>query len=62
MQPHIIDSREKKFGKEVSVMQSYTIPGTPSFKIVQPKRELEVVESDMQSRYRKSVGMLLYLI
>jgi hypothetical protein len=29
MQIHVIDNLEKKFGGEVSGMQSYTTPGTP---------------------------------
>jgi hypothetical protein len=40
MQPHLIDNLEKKFGEEVSTMQSYTTAGMSQFKIVRPTREL----------------------
>jgi hypothetical protein len=62
MQPDLIDNLEKKFGEEVSGMQSYNTPGTPRFKIVKPTRELEVIKTNTQSRYRSAVGMLFYLI
>jgi hypothetical protein len=53
MQPHLIDNLKKKFGEEVNINQSYTTPGT---------KEVEVVETNLQSRSRSGVGMLLYLI
>jgi hypothetical protein len=35
---------------------------TPCFKIVRPSNELEVIEVNLQSRFRSGVAMLLYLI
>jgi hypothetical protein len=61
MQPHLIDNLEKTFGEEVSGMQSYTIPGTPRFKIVRPTNELEVIMANMHLRYRSGIVMFLYL-
>jgi hypothetical protein len=43
-------------------MQSYTTPGTPQFKIVRLTNELEVIDPDLQLRFKSGVGMLLYLI
>jgi hypothetical protein len=62
MQPHLIDNLDKKFGGEVSKMQSYTTPGTPCFKIVKPTNELEVIKADLQLRSRSDMCILLYLI
>jgi hypothetical protein len=59
MQPHPIDNLEKKFGEEVSKMKRYTAPGTPQFKIMRPKNELEVIETDLQSRFRSGLNMIL---
>jgi hypothetical protein len=62
MQPHLIDNLDKKFDGEVNKIHSYIIPGTHQFKIVRPTNELEVIEADLQSRFRSGVGILLYLI
>jgi hypothetical protein len=62
MQPHLIDYLEKKFGGEVSKMQSNTTPRTPQFKIMIPTNKLEVIEAYLKSRFRSDMGVLLYLI
>jgi hypothetical protein len=40
----------------------YKTPGTPRFKIVCPDNDDDIIEPNLQSRYRSGVGMLLYLI
>jgi hypothetical protein len=40
----------------------YKPPGTPRFKIVRPAADDDVIDADLQGRYRSAVGMLLYPI
>jgi hypothetical protein len=42
-------------------MRKYLTPGTPRFKIQKSTDDLEVVNGDLQRKYRSGVGMLLYL-
>ena len=51
MQHHLIDNLEKQFGDDVRRLHSYTLPGTPRFKIVRPAVKMECTDTDMQSRY-----------
>ena len=53
---------EKTFEEEIKGMRKYQTPGTPGFRIVKPTEDEPILESDMQSRYRTGVGMLMYLI
>jgi hypothetical protein len=53
---------EAKFGDEVKKKRVYETPGTPRFKNVCPDNDDDIIESNLQSRYRSGVGMLLYLI
>ena len=53
---------EKTFEEEIKGMRKYQTPGTPGFRIVEPTDDEPILESDMQSRYRTGVGMLMYLI
>ena len=62
MQSLLIDNLKKKFGNEGSGMHSYTIPQRPRYKIVRPTVDMERIETDMQSIYTSSVGILIYLI
>ena len=59
---HLIDNLERKFGEEVSGMQSYTTPGMLCFNIVRPTNEVEGIKADMKSRYRSGAGIPLYSI
>jgi hypothetical protein len=52
---------EAQFGGEVCNKRVYKIPGTPRFKIVLPDDDDDVINPSLQSCYRSSVGMLLYL-
>jgi len=36
-------------------------PGTPCFKIVRPNNDFDLIDLELQKRYRSGVGMLLYL-
>jgi hypothetical protein len=62
MQPHLLENLEQKFGEEVSKLQVYGTPGTPRFRIVRPKEDIEKIDDELQSKYRSGTGMLLYLI
>jgi hypothetical protein len=53
---------EAKFGDSVKNKRVYNTPGTPRFKIVFPENDDDIIEPNLQSRYRSGVGMLLYLI
>jgi hypothetical protein len=53
---------EVKFGDEVKSKRVYKTPGTPRFKIVCSDNDDDIIEPNLQSRYRSGVGMLLYLI
>jgi hypothetical protein len=61
LQPHLINNLEAKFGQEVCNKRVYKTPGTPRFKIVRPAADNDVIDADLQGRYRSAVGMLLYL-
>jgi hypothetical protein len=62
LQPHLINNLEAKFGDEVKSRRVYKTPGTPRFKVVCPDYDDDIIELNLQSRYRSGVGMLLYLI
>jgi hypothetical protein len=53
---------EAKFGDEVKSKRVYKTPGTPRFKIVFPDNDDDIIEPNVQSRYRSGVGMMFYLI
>jgi hypothetical protein len=61
MQPHLIDNIEKKFGGEISKIQSYATPRNSHFEIVKSTNEFEFIKADLQSRFRSYAGILLYL-
>jgi hypothetical protein len=61
LQPHFINNLQAKFGEEVVNKRAYRTPGTPRFKIVRPDDEADLIDLNLQSRYRSGVGMLLYL-
>ena len=61
LQPHLINNLQAKFGEEVVNKRAYRTPGTPRFKIVWPDDEADLIDMNLQSRYRSGVGMLLYL-
>jgi hypothetical protein len=50
----------QKFGEEIEKMRKYLTPGTPRFKIQRSTDDLEVINDDLQRKYRSGVGMLLY--
>jgi hypothetical protein len=62
LQPHLINNLEAKFGDEARNKRIYKTPGTPRFKIVCPENDEDIIEPNLQSRYRSGVGVLLYLI
>jgi hypothetical protein len=63
LQPHPINNLEAKFGDEVKSKKGvYKTPGVPRFKIVCPENGDDIIEPNLQSRYRSGIGMLLYLI
>jgi hypothetical protein len=62
LQPHLINNFGAKFGDEVKSKRVYKTPETPRFKIVCPDNDDDIIEPNLQSRYRSGVGMLLYLI
>jgi hypothetical protein len=61
IQPHLLIQLSQKFGKEIKKMRKYLTPGTPRFKIQRFTDDLEVINDDLQRKYRSGVGMLLYL-
>ena len=61
LQPHLINNLVERFGEEVQDRRIYKTPGTPRFKITRPNDESDLLETDLQKRYRSGVGMLLYL-
>jgi hypothetical protein len=62
LQPHLINNLEANFGDEEKNKGIYKTPGTPRFKIICPENDEDIIEPNLQSRYRSGVGMLLYLI
>jgi hypothetical protein len=61
MQSHLIVNLKKKFGVEVSEIQSYTTPGSPCLKILKPKKELEGIRANLQSTFRSGAPTLQML-
>jgi hypothetical protein len=61
LQPHLIKNLEANFGQEICNKRVYKTPGIPRFKIVRPATDDDVIDADLQGRYRSAVGMLLYL-
>ena len=61
LQPHLINNLESKFGKEVEGKRVYKTPGTPRFKIIRTTDDDIAIYSNLQSRYRSGVGMILFL-
>jgi hypothetical protein len=61
IQPHLLIQLTQKFGEEIKKMRKYLTPGTPRFKIQRSNDDLEVINDDLQRKYRSGVGMLLYL-
>jgi hypothetical protein len=62
LQPHLINNLEAKSGDEVKRKRVYKTPGTPRFKIVCPDNDDDIIEPNLQNRYRSGVRMSLYLI
>jgi hypothetical protein len=62
LQPRLINNSEAKFGDEVKSKRVYKTPGTLRFKIVHLDNDDDIIQSNLQSRYRCGVGMMLYLI
>jgi hypothetical protein len=62
LQPHLINNMEANFGDEVKNKRVYKTLGTERFKIVRPVNDEDIIEPNLQTRYRSGVGMLLYLI
>jgi 23S rRNA G2445 N2-methylase RlmL len=62
LQPHLIKNLEAKFGDEVKSKSVYKTSGTLRFKIVRPDNDDDIIETNLQSRYRSRVGIMLYLI
>jgi hypothetical protein len=54
-QSHLINNLEAKFGQEVCNKRVYKTPGTPRFKIVYPATDDDVIDADLQGRYRSAV-------
>jgi hypothetical protein len=61
LQPHLINNLLDKFGNDVLGKRICRTPGTPRLKIIRPDKDLELIDAELQSRYRSGVGMLLYL-
>jgi hypothetical protein len=61
LQPHLINSLREKFEDEVMEKGNYKTPGTPRFKIVRPNGDCELIDGNLQKRFRSGLGMLLYL-
>jgi len=61
LQPHLINNLRDKFEDEVLERGTYKTPGTPRFKIVRPDEKSELIDNNLQKRFRSGVGMLLYL-
>jgi hypothetical protein len=61
LQPHLINDLRDKFEDEVFGKGTYNTPGTPRFKVVCPIENSELIDDNLQKRFRSGVGMLLYL-
>jgi len=61
LQPHLINNLRDKFGHEVLEKGTYKTPGTPRFKVVRSDENFELIDDNLQKRFRSGVGMLLYL-
>ena len=61
IQPHLLTRLTQRFGEEIKGMRKYLTPGTPRFKILKSTKDIEVLDSEHQTKYRSGVGMLLYL-
>jgi hypothetical protein len=59
---NLIKNLEAKFGDEVKSKRVYKTPETPIIKIVCPENDDDIIEPNLQSRYRSGVGIMLYLI
>jgi hypothetical protein len=51
----------QKFREEIKKLRKYLTPGNPRFKIQKFTDDLEVINDDLQRKYRSGVGMILYL-
>jgi hypothetical protein len=58
LQPHLINNLKDKFEEEVAQKWDYKTPGTPTFRIVRPDDDSELIDNEMQKRYRSGVGIL----
>jgi hypothetical protein len=61
LQPHLINNLRDKFEDEVFGKGTYKTPGTPRLKVVCPNENSELIDDNLQKRFRSGVGMLLYL-
>jgi hypothetical protein len=61
VQPHLINQWIRKLQKETIGTRIGKIPGIPRFKIQQPTKDMEVLDTDQQKKYHYGVEVLLYL-
>jgi hypothetical protein len=61
LQPHLVDNLLTKFGEEVANNRVNQTPWTPRLKIVCLENVANLIESNLQSRYRCGVGMFISL-
>ena len=58
----MIQKLREKFEEETKDRGNFGMPGTPSFKIIRSSKLVDYVNKEEQSKYRTSVGMLLFLV
>ena len=51
-----------KFKKELDLIKVPITPGVPSLIITTPSKEDKLIDSESQTRFRSSVGSILYLV
>jgi hypothetical protein len=59
LQPHLINNLRDTFEDEVLGKGTYKIPGTSRFKVVCPDENSELINDNLQKRFKSGVGMLL---
>ena len=61
-QGNLIKDINKIYGKQVKVLTTYNMNGTPSVGLVHPTGNNEVLYKEDNEQYRTGFGMLLYLV
>jgi hypothetical protein len=61
IQPHFLTRLIKNFGEEIKGKMKFLTPGTPRFKIQRSTINMDVLDTQSQSKHRSGVSMLLYL-